>query len=68
MNWSAWLYGLFSAVVSSAGGAIALVIVDPKTFNLQDGIVPLMNAVGVMAILAFGNYLKNTPPPKTPPQ
>lgn len=64
MNWTAWAYGLLSAVLSSAGGAFALVIVDPATFNLQNGWRSLVNAAGVMAIIAFGNYLKTTPPPK----
>lgn len=67
MNWSAWLYGLISAVLSSAGGAIALVVVDPATFNLQAGWRNIVNAAAVMALIAFGNYLKSTPPPKTSP-
>ena len=64
MNWSAWLYGLLSAVLSSAAGAVALVVVDPATFNLQAGWRSLANAAGVMALIAFANYLKSTPPPK----
>jgi hypothetical protein len=64
MNWSAWLYGLVSVVLSSAGGAIAIVIVDPVTFNLNTGFMPLLKVMGVFGIIAFGNYLKNTPAPK----
>lgn len=64
MNWSAWLYGLVSAVLSSAGGAVAIVIVEPNTFNLSTGLVPLLNVMAVFGILAFGNYIKNSPPPK----
>ncbi len=64
MNWQAWAYGLLSAVLSSASGAIALVVVDPATFNLSTGWKALANAVGVMALIAFANYLKTTPPPK----
>ena len=66
MNWSAWFYGLLSAVMSSAGGAVAIVIVDPVTFNLNTGLVPLLKVMAVFAIIAFGNYIKNTPPPITP--
>jgi hypothetical protein len=64
MNWSAWLYGLVSAVLSSAGGAVAIVVVDPATFNLNTGLVPLLKVMAVFGIIAFGNYLKNTPAPK----
>jgi len=67
MNWSAWLYGLLSAVLSSAGGAVAVVIVDPKTFNLDTGLIPLLKVMIVFGIIAFGNYIKNTPPPKEAP-
>lgn len=66
MNWSAWLYGLYSAIVSSVGGAGAVMIVDPRTFNLDTGLVPLLKVMAVMAILAFLNYIKTTPLPKTP--
>ena len=64
MNWQAWLYGLFSAVLSAAGGAIAVVIVDPATFNLDKGFIPLLKVMAVFGIIAFGNYIKTTPPPK----
>jgi len=63
MNWSAWFYGLVYAVLSSAGGAIAVVIVEPTTFNLDAGLIPLLKVMAVFGILSFGNYLKNTPPP-----
>ena len=64
MNWSAWLYGMMSAVLSSVGGAGAMMIVSPKDFNLDTGIYPLLKLMGVLAIIAFLNYLKETPPPK----
>ena len=64
MNWSAWLYGLISAILNSVGGAVALVIVDPMTFNLDTGLPKLAKVCAIIAIVAFGNYIKNTPPPK----
>jgi len=63
-EWYNWFYGLLSAVLSSAGGAIAIVIIEPNTFNLTTGIVPLLKVMGVFGVLAFGNYIKTTPPPK----
>jgi hypothetical protein len=66
MNWQIWLYGLLSAVLSAAGGAIAIVIVEPNTFNLDKGLLPLLKVMAVFGILAFGNYIKTTPPPKPP--
>ena len=64
MNWSAWFYGLISAILNSVGGAIVLVLVDPMTFNLQTGLPKLGQVCALFAIIAFGNYIKNTPPPK----
>jgi hypothetical protein len=64
MNWSSWFYGLVSAVLNSVGGAIILVLVDPMTFNLQDGLPKLAKVCALFALIAFGNYIKNTPPPK----
>lgn len=63
-EWYNWIYGLISAVLSAAGGAVAVVVIDPKTFNLDTGFVPLLKVMAVMALIAFGNYLKTTPPPK----
>ncbi len=65
-EWYNWLYGLLAAVLSSVGGAIAVVIVDPTTFNLAGGLGKLLQVMAVFAIIAFGNYIKTTPPPKPP--
>jgi hypothetical protein len=53
-----------SAVISSMAGAVAVVIVDPMTFNLDTGMVPLLKVMVVFGIIAFANYLKNNPVPK----
>lgn len=57
-NWRNYLLGLGAAVVNGAAGAIALVIVDPLTFNLQEGLGKLLTAAAVSGILAAANYLK----------
>lgn len=65
-EWYNWIYGMVSAVLSAVGGAIAIVIVEPNTFNLTTGLPALLKVMAVFGILAFGNYLKTTPPPKPP--
>jgi hypothetical protein len=33
-----WLYGLFSAAISSAANTITVMIVAPETFNVNEGL------------------------------
>ena len=64
MNWKIWLYGLFSAGIGAAGGAIPLVIIAPSTFNLTGGgLAKLGEACGASALIAMGLYLKQSPLP-----
>lgn len=62
-----WLYSLMATVVSSAAGATALVVVDPKTFNLEEGFPRLLKVAGVLAIVALFNYLQTHPLPAWDP-
>jgi len=66
MNWSAWFYGLVSAILGAVGSAVTVMIVDPQTFNIETGWRKLLLVMAVSAILSMGYYLKSTPPPKTP--
>lgn len=59
-----WLYGLVSAVVSSAAGCVAIMAVDPQTFNLDQGLPKLERVAAVLAIIALANYLQKHPLPE----
>ena len=64
MGWRPWLYGLISAGVGAAGGAIPLIIIAPATFNLTGGgLGKLGEACGASALIAMGLYLKASPLP-----
>ena len=64
MNWKAWLYGLFSSVISAfstaASGALAL----PTVFSFdENGLFNMLKMSAIPAILAFFFYLKAHPLP-----
>ena len=59
-----WVKGLASAAISSAAGSGALVIVDPMTFNLNEGLPKLGAVAATMAIVAVANYLAKSPLPE----
>lgn len=57
-----WIYGLFSAAIGAAGGAIPLVIIAPLTFNMTGpGLIMLAKACAASALIATGLYLKQSP-------
>lgn len=58
-----WLYGLVSAVVSSAAGCVAMMAIDPNTFNLQSGLPKLLQVAAALGIIAMFNYLQKHPLP-----
>jgi Na+-driven multidrug efflux pump len=59
-----WLYGLFSAAIGAAGGAIPLVIIAPSTFNMSGpGLWKLFEACAASALIAVGMFLKQSPLP-----
>jgi hypothetical protein len=68
-----WLRGLVSTAISAAAGGVALVIVDPATFNLQSGIVKLSEVCGALVLVHIAAYLQKSPiwgddTPATPAQ
>uniref|UniRef100_A0A6H1Z9Q6 Uncharacterized protein n=1 Tax=viral metagenome TaxID=1070528 RepID=A0A6H1Z9Q6_9ZZZZ len=63
MNWQVWLKGLVSAIVGGAANAIVLMIADPLTFNLQEGLPKLYTVAIVSAIVSAAMYLKQSPLP-----
>jgi len=67
MNWNKWLKGLLSAVIGGAANAITVSVVEPTSFNLQEGAGKLGTVALVSAIVAAAMYLKQSPLPKEVP-
>lgn len=63
MNWKKWAKGLWGAVVGGAANAVTVMIVEPSSFNLQEGAGKLATVVIVSAIVGAAAYLKQSPLP-----
>lgn len=64
MNWKTWLQGLISAIISGAATSITMIIVDPQTFNFQEGIAKVGTVALVSGLVSAANFLKQSPLPK----
>ncbi len=58
-----WFQGLISVGISAGAGGVAVVVVDPKTFNLHEGIGRLGSVCGVLAVTHMALYLQHSPLP-----
>lgn len=65
MQWKTWLMGIGSAFIGSAANSVTLIILDPLTFNLQEGLKRVLTVAVVSGILAVAFYLKESPLPKS---
>jgi hypothetical protein len=63
MNWKKWGKGLASAVIGGAANAVTVMIVEPASFNLNEGAAKLGTVVLVSAIVSAAMYLKQSPIP-----
>lgn len=71
LDWSNWLYGLFSGLIgggaTSVGTGIANIVVDPNDFNIYAGLHKLLLVMVVSfvvgALTAFFAFLKTQPLP-----
>lgn len=64
MDWKTWTKGIVSAAVGAAANSVTLMIADPTTFNLQEGIGKVGTVAVVSAVVAIALYLKQSPLPK----
>lgn len=62
-NIGLWVKGLASAAISAAAGSVGVVIVDPATFNFQEGLPKLGTVAAALAVVAVANYLAKSPLP-----
>ncbi|MDE2099241.1 MAG: hypothetical protein KGL39_18450 [Patescibacteria group bacterium] len=60
-NFKKWFRGLISTVITAAAGGVALVIVDPATFNLQAGLGKLGEVCGALVLVHVSAYLQKSP-------
>lgn len=64
MNWKLWGRGLIAALIGGIGNSVAVVVVDPTTFNLfQGGATKLAQVALVFALTSGALYLKEHPDP-----
>ena len=63
MNWKTWLKGLASAAIGGAANSITVMAIDPKQFNLTDGLVKLGTVAAISAVVSIAMYLKSSPLP-----
>ena len=63
MNVRLWVRGLIAAAINSAAGAGAMMIVDPKDFNIYEGLPKLLMVMVTLAITGALLYLKEHPLP-----
>lgn len=66
MKWQKWLKGLISAIIGGAANSITVMVVEPTSFNLQEGLLKLGAVALVSAIVAGAMYLKQSPLPSNP--
>ena len=62
-NATVWIKGLIAASIGGVANTVGLMIVDPLTFNLQEGFYPLLKAGATAAIISAALYLKQSPIP-----
>ena len=62
-NWQNWLRGLFSAIIGGAANSITVMIVEPASFNFEEGLGKLGMVALISAIVAAAMFLKQSPLP-----
>lgn len=74
MNFRKWLYGLAATIIGSGSTAISTgfgtILVDPKKFNVHDGLGHLLEVMGmtfaIAALTHAAAYLSQSPLPPPP--
>lgn len=63
MIWKPWLHGLASAVIGGGANSISMMVIDPKDFNLHDGLGKVLSVWVVSGVINAALYLKQSPLP-----
>jgi hypothetical protein len=56
-----WLKGIVSTAISAAAGGVALIVVDPNSFNFGTGARKLGEVCGALALVHVAAYLQKSP-------
>lgn len=60
-----WGRGVLGAAINSAATAVTVMVVDPVAFNpMQGGLLKLLSAMGIAAVVGAALYLKQHPLPE----
>ena len=65
MTWQVWLKGLVSAIIGGAANSVTVMIVEPSSFNLQEGLSKVGTVALVSGLVAACLYLKQSPLPNS---
>ncbi len=63
MNMKTWFKGLVAAVIGGVSNSVVLMIAEPTTINLHEGIGKLGTVAATTAIVSAAMYLKQSPLP-----
>ena len=63
VGWQNWIRGLISAIIGGAANSITVMIVEPASFNFEEGFGKLAMVALVSAIVAAAMFLKQSPLP-----
>ena len=64
MDWKHWAKGLVSAFIGGGANSVSVMIVDPQSFNLGDGLAKLGTVALASGIISAALYLKQSPIPE----
>jgi hypothetical protein len=65
-NLEVWIWAGISAAISGGASSISALIVDPKTFNIHEGLGKVFEMFGTAATVNIIFYLAKSPLPKLP--
>lgn len=61
--WRTWLRGLIGAIIGGGANAITVMVVEPKSFNLEAGWPALWHFTLISALVSAALFLKQSPVP-----
>jgi len=64
MKWKKWIKGIVSAAIGGAANGVTVMVIEPTSFNFQEGLSNLGAVCVVSAIIAIAMYLKKSPLPE----
>ena len=62
-SWKSWIRGLIGAFIQSAATSVSVMIVDPDTFNIQEGLANVGIIALVSGIVGAALFLQKKPLP-----